>query len=484
MILLVAEYIDRRNAFSLMRVCRAWNHVFSCTAWQSLALNPIHTLPPLDLIKRNAHHIQELFFEGDLPLGYYDLPCTNVLKLQIDYIGQTDPKAWIFISMLLSRNSKVHKIVVCDKSYSASSLFWSTFARCPSLKTVAICDAKMDSNDIREFWKGCYGVKILVVTGLRLDCSPTQPFFGSELGVFPCLEHIYVSLEDKSRFVDTEVVLARCPKLTGCFLNEGYRGNDSGGDGGSDGVSRSSRSSRSSSYDTDSTTEAAVTTVPTLEQIFQEQRLLDSRQLCIGSEVKFEDAELSSYLDAMDEMTMLTVDRGDFGHLSFRSLVSHFDSLQRVLLERCFGVTGAMVQRILESCPMLIEISAPRIEATQIMTRKRWSCLGLRAFKVCIVLDSTHHSIGVQSRMVYVQLARLTQLQHLDIAADRGKGIQGLDLRLASGLYQLSTLSTLCTLRYSGTRQLLSKDDVLWMREHWKLKTYPPVQQAKAQAKK
>ncbi|KAF9298407.1 hypothetical protein BGZ74_009390 [Mortierella antarctica] len=325
-----------------------------------------------------------------------------------------------------------------------------------------------------NFWKGCHGVRSVVATGLQLDCSQSHPFFGSELGIFPNLEYIRVTLEDKSRLVDQRLVMERCPKLTGCFLNAGYRGNRSSSRG-------SSRSSSCDSNATMETTESKESTVPTLDQVFQEQQLSDLDSICVGSEIDFEDADLSSCLEAMDRVRRLTVDQGDFGRKSFYSLVPHFNVLQCLVLERCYGVTGSMVQRILESCPMLINIVAPRIEATQIISRKRWLCLGLKTFKACIVLDSKGYSIGVQSRMVYVQLARLTQLEHVDIAADRGKGIQSLDLRLASGLYQLSTLSKLRGLRYAGTIQHISIDDVQWMRGHWRLKTYPVVHAKKGE---
>ncbi|KAG0333138.1 hypothetical protein BG000_009449, partial [Podila horticola] len=95
------------------------------------------------------------------------------------------------------------------------------------------------------------------------------------------------------------------------------------------------------------TTESTESTVPTLKQIFREQQLSDPDRLCIGSDIDFEDTELSSCVEAMDRVTVLTVDQGEFGRMSFQALKPPFNSLRSLLLDRCYSVTGSMVQGIL-----------------------------------------------------------------------------------------------------------------------------------------
>ncbi|KFH63707.1 hypothetical protein MVEG_10400 [Podila verticillata NRRL 6337] len=180
----------------------------------------------------------------------------------------------------------------------------------------------------------------------------------------------------------------------------------------------------------------------------------------ISSGVGFKDVELHVCLGEIPRLVNLSVAARDFGHLSFKNLVLHFDTLRHLSLTRCRHATGAMVQTILQSCPQLVFFAAPRIEASQIISRKRSLCLGLKTLKVCIALNSEDYSIGLQSRMIYVQLTRLTQPEILNIAPDKGKVVQSLDLRLSSGLYQLSSLKKLQELRCNGTIQRISFEDV------------------------
>ncbi|KAF9389832.1 hypothetical protein CPB97_010562 [Podila verticillata] len=216
-------------------------------------------------------------------------------------------------------------------------------------------------------------------------------------------------------------------------------------------------------------------TLSEMSEIISGGSLQRLEHLIICNGVGFKDVELHVCLGEIPRLANLCITAGDFGHLSFKNLVRHFDSLRHLSLTRCKLVTGAMVQRVLQSCPQLVYLAAPRIEASQIISRKRWLCLGLKTLKVCIVLNSKDYSIGLQSRMVYVQLARLTQLEILNIAPDKGKVVQSLDLRLSSGLYQLSSLKKLGELHCNGTIQRMSLEDVQWMRYHLKLKVYPDL---------
>lgn len=120
----------------------------------------------------------------------------------------------------------------------------------------------------------------------------------------------------------------------------------------------------------------------------------------ISSGVGFKDVELHVCLGEIPRLVNLSVAARDFGHLSFKNLVLHFDTLRHLSLTRCRHVTGAMVQTILQSCPQLVFLAAPRIEASQIISRKRSLCLGLKTLKVCIALNSEDYSIGLQSRMI------------------------------------------------------------------------------------
>ncbi|KAG0072333.1 hypothetical protein BGZ93_006832, partial [Podila epicladia] len=98
----------------------------------------------------------------------------------------------------------------------------------------------------------------------------------------------------------------------------------------------------------------------------------------------------------------------------------------------------------------------------------QWVHLKLRVFSVFTVIeDPSAGAIWAQSRTVFERLYKFTQLAVLNI---RGRGsvkfqvIHGLDLRLDSGLSQLSSLKALKKLDVRNTIQDVSAADVLWMK--------------------
>lgn len=434
---LVADHLNLWEAVAPRLVCRVWNQVLSAKVWRYVAISSQKARPSLDDITWNAHHIRDLTYSSQPPLQYFNLPCTYLTKLTIHYFRTHRPGVWNQLAELVKRSSvNLQEVTVCDPSYTTTSAFWTSLGHCLQLRKVSINKAKMEGSAIQAFWKGCMGLQSLTVSELLVHGI----FFGRHRGVFPNMERIELKSILNTQPVDQTQVLTRTPKLRSLSLIGG--------------MGRS-------------------VTIPTLTRLLVGGYLPCLESLRINQIYDFSDDELSLCLQAMSRVTELAVKKCNFGWLSFFSLSSHFQRLQVFAVSQCENVSGEAIQLVLESCPLLRSISAPRIEASLIMDGKRWACLNLTSFFVNIVLDSKEHSVGCQSRMVYVQLARLTKLEVLDIHPHSGKGVQSLDLRLESGLYQLSSLGKLWRLRYCGTIQHIVFEDIQWMREHWRLKTYP-----------
>lgn len=435
---LVADHLNLWEVTAPRLVCRVWNQVFSTRVWRSVTIGgSMNALPSLDDITWNAHHIRDLTYDKHPPPQYFNLPCTYLTKLTIKYSRTHRPGVWNHLAELVKRNNNsLQELTICDPSYTTNSAFWTSLGQCLQLKKVSIRQAKLEGSAIQAFWQGCMGLQSLTISELQVH----GVFFGRHRGVFHNMKHIELESIKSTRPVDQIQVLRRTPMLRSLHLF---------GDMG-----------RS-------------VTIPTLTRLLVDGCLPFLESLHIIQTDEFSDVELSSCLQAMSRVTQLIISQCDFEWLPLFSLMPHFQWLKVFAVSECESVTGAVVQLVLESCPSLECISAARIEASVIMCGRRWACLDLTSFLVSIVLDSKEHSIGCQSRMVYVQLARLRQLQVLSIQSERGKGTQGLDLRLESGLYQLSSLKKLRLLRYSGTIQHISFEDVQWMRKHWQLPTYP-----------
>lgn len=443
-LILVAEYFAGHEALAPSLVCRDWNQVFNTAVWRSVNIDLYYQWPSVDLIRQNAHHIRHLSYSGNISLPWYNLTCTHLVSLKICRPPRSEPRLWSLLSKQVLESHTLRFITLYELGDTPPSEFWLALGRCQNLKKLHIHKVKIDSQDFETFYRSCLRLQDLSVLELSINGPPPEVFFGHSADFFPNMERMRLHLlsDGDSIALNQMVMVLQCPNLRMYHLAKF--------------VTRT-------------------LTLSEMSGIISGGGLQRLEHLIISRGVGFKDVELHAFLGEIPRLANLCITAGDFGHLSFQNLVRHFDTLSHLSLTRCKHVTGAMVQRVLESCPKLVYLAAPRIEASQIISRKRWLCLGLKVLRACIVLDSKDYSIGLQSRMVYVQLARLTQLKVLNIAPDRGKVVQSLDLRLSSGLYQLSSLTKLGELRYNGTIQSMSLEDVQWMQHHLKLKMYPDL---------
>ncbi|KAG0331850.1 hypothetical protein BG000_010550 [Podila horticola] len=199
----------------------------------------------------------------------------------------------------------------------------------------------------------------------------------------------------------------------------------------------------------------------------------------LGLPSSTQDDGISACLRAMTRVRYLKCNTTRFGTLAFQALMPHFASLQHLSLSSCSRVDDDMLQTILESCPVLKELTADRIQASRIQQGRPWVCLGLKKFIVFVAVDGdiqTSEEEGgcSQSQAVFGQLSRLAQLEHLFVGKistqSTPKLVQGLDFRLASGMGQLATLKMLTKLYFENTKQNMYAEDIDWIWRHfWRL---------------
>ena len=175
-----------------------------------------------------------------------------------------------------------------------------------------------------------------------------------------------------------------------------------------------------------------------------------------------------------------------FGPKAFNSLRNqeHFQVLVEVDLLRCGDVTSAMLEEILESCPMLKTITGNIIRVDDIALGLPWDCRGLKLWRIHIdstqsVNEERKESAGAtsgskaQQHMVFERLSTLVNLEILDLdlvfpIRERGQLIQTLEWQVKRGLNLLATLTGLRTVRFLQTHPMnMSKSAVQWMMDHW-----------------
>lgn len=121
---------------------------------------------------------------------------------------------------------------------------------------------------------------------------------------------------------------------------------------------------------------------------------------------------------------------------------------------------------------MLTRIEATSLTAAEIVQSKPWACLRLRVFRIEVVIeDPDTRSIQAQSNAVFERLSKLIHLTDLSILGPYFYDcvyFQSLEMRLESGLAQLSSLKMVTKLCVIFSIQNSSAEEIAWMNLHWR----------------
>ncbi|KAF9336580.1 hypothetical protein BG006_008146 [Podila minutissima] len=452
-VLVVANYVNPKEAATPSRVCRTWYTVFRPLVWQTCDISDDRLRPggkplgqrrprPKDMVK-NAHNIRELICNGS-SFSNFEITCSRLKTLRShNVIYASRPQWWSQLTQLLVQNDQL-ETVDFDGTREASTLkFWEALVSRPALKYVRMNSVNMSAEHFAIFWNGCRGLRRMELYDINVPC--TSEFIEEQLETLPGLEAITIS------HLAATALLRLCPGLR-LFRWQNY---DMGGNG----------------------------QLQMLAFLLERQHFphLESLQV-----TRVEDLELATCLGAMDRVKELVIEGSPLGLQSFDALERNFAKLQRISLEYVFPIPSKRILVLLESCPLLKYIRAPKLKASAIVLGKPWVCQDLEEFRVSILVGvSGKTTIRRGSQAVFERLSKLTRLTHLDIGfhymqddnsdsddSDDSDGdilaCQGLDLTLESGFSQLSTLKNLEELDFSYTVQDMSAEDVKWIRDNLK----------------
>ncbi|KAF8940699.1 hypothetical protein BGZ58_005235 [Dissophora ornata] len=185
------------------------------------------------------------------------------------------------------------------------------------------------------------------------------------------------------------------------------------------------------------------------------------------------DKNLARILDLLSKpLILFRVPRSEFGDQAFRSMQQRgfFDSIRELNLNRCLGVTSAMVQTILSSCPVLEVCFAGRsFYMSDIVHGRPWICRRMRSLGVNIDVDQSVEDPDFleQEHAVYKQLSIMTHIQRLAVNNEKAstQSSRTLDLRLGAGLGLLVGMRWLEEFWVKGD-QWMAEEDVLWIVEN------------------
>ncbi|KAF9277870.1 hypothetical protein BGZ74_003233 [Mortierella antarctica] len=407
LLLLIAEHFAPEEATSPIFVCRAWHDVFASVIWRTYSINALTQLS-LDVLINHSHLVKELTYKGcTIPLEYFSIPFTRLTHLTVDsgFTGFFGEEALSHFAGLVALNNQLEELVIHGQSFAAEDTFWSSVASRPHLRRLTLERCSMESKGFAPFWRSLIRVEQLTIH--RYHNINTKDFFYHKLEPLPALHSIDLDQ------VDMIPLLKLCANL------------------------------RKSLQHLDSLVIYGVR----------------------------DDRRLSLFLGAMDQLKELVLPDGVVGRLSLNALRRHFPTLQQVLFSDISKVPSKAIQTIMESCPQLTSLIAPWLSASRILGGGQWKCTKLRVLKADIAIkDEKQEAIRAQSREIFERLSKLEDLTALIIRGPTAETTtrQGLDLRLESGLGQLSTLRNLRHLDFRFTKQNMSPEDVAWINTHWK----------------
>lgn len=431
LLLSVAEYLTPPEATSPILVCRAWHNVFISVIWRNYSINALTQLP-LDVLVNHSDLVTELTYKDrTIPQEYLSIPFTRLTHLALDSgsTGTFSEEAMSRFARLVALNDHLQDMVINGQSFAAEDEFWSSVAFRPHLRRLTLERCSMDSKGFAAFWRSLIRVEQLSIH--RFRGIGAESFFCNELVALPALHSIDLDQ------LDTISLLRLCTNLRSIQWTRGRRFN--------------------------------TRFLDELNMLLQGRRLQHLDSLVIYG-VR-DDRRLSRCLGAINQLREFKLPDGLIGRRSLWALRRHFSTLQQVLFADISEVSSRTTQTILESCPMLTSIIAPRLSASRIIQGGPWVCTQLKVFKAEIVIKhQDQEGIRAQSRAVFERLSKLEDLTTLIIRGNSAESIarQGPDLRLESGLDQLSTLRNMRRLDFKFTKQNMSAEDVAWIKTHWR----------------
>ncbi|KAF9426150.1 hypothetical protein BGZ76_002881 [Entomortierella beljakovae] len=202
----------------------------------------------------------------------------------------------------------------------------------------------------------------------------------------------------------------------------------------------------------------------------------------------------------------------DFNPDCFQALTCHFPTITRVNFVNCKRATSRMLLTILSSCPQLTKFRGHTLLPKDIIQSKRWICTSLMTFSVYIDFDSIKdeddesmdlglssapntmgdipqeeegeegckaidHSVSGYRKLIFERIGQLYNLRILMIGVDPEASYLNdkrlftnstVRFKLGEGLENLIGLKKLEILGTIKNFDIMTVEDVEWMKTHWK----------------
>ncbi|KAF8950283.1 hypothetical protein BGZ46_004622 [Entomortierella lignicola] len=490
----VAQYLNTRDLASATLVCKNWKTTFTpflyaIVDWHTSTISgSASALKKQVSSQKYADHVREMTLHINLPSRINVIvgpnSFTRLEKIKLKYPGYR-AELWKWTTNFLSRNPgliDLHLDFRSDKDPFSREYVETLSRSCSRLKKLHISQGVWDPQDMRLLFRNM---------GETLE----------ELSLNRISLHSHIAKSKKTKGNITDMWLSiQLPKVKTLTLLD--------------------------------------LKIPTLQQINIIDMCLDIRSLYWHIELKYDfpllvskilaarcskvvklklsgirlsDSDLATVMEGIQPgLSEISLSESYFGGLALKPLLrKQAASLTRLSIV-CHGtLSSAMAQRILTTCPHLVEFSVELIKAQDILgitendsssdedgeedekenggegedegeeeEMKDWVCTKLVSFSAFIC--------GLRGkpldwhRGVYRQISRLERLEELYVCPGtefkdlvppyifKDKAIwDGLKVQRAAGLEKLSTLKELKEFSFIDLEQEIEEDDVRWMIKSW-----------------
>ena len=431
----VAQFVSEESRPTCSRVSRAWYHAFSPCIWQDIKLDYDRSDLP-KAVHRYSHFIRTLTIDCVPTKEYNALQCSHLRSLKVG-----DPRKSYDYSDFITRYPSLTRLSLTGlRSYAPSSSpsIWHKLLAFSGLTDLTVSHMVIDEDNVDSFWDLCTRLTRLEFNWISLR------HLGNLLWMeFPLLTELQLWSLGIDEVPICLELMRGCPNLKAVTW-----------------------------YNWDSRLDAQF--LDGFIQLMTENTWPDMESIFLGT-FNTSNEELYWIMRSMRRITVLNIGGcpDAFRSNSLVQLRPHYRYLRELNVGSSQGVTSLMAQEILCSCPQLLRLSVPLIEARDIVEGQPWVCLGLKELSACFRFD--HLMNETLQPLVLDQLSKLTQLEELSmewlIRAGMFSGSlyqESFDLRLDNGLAKLSTLRKLRIISFNFIKQRMGQQEMDWILAHWR----------------
>ncbi|KAF9104802.1 hypothetical protein BGX27_009936 [Mortierella sp. AM989] len=501
----ISEYLTLSDRASCLLVSRAFYAALVSQVWRTINLTRHHSakgrlsFPTGATLQHHKIHIRELCFRGAYPPEY--LPLLDCPKLQALLMHRTsdDPFGTNlnqnligFLTLVRTYSSVLRNVTLYlnTEDFIPSEDLWTALAQCPHLYELNLRGFKVPYAIIPQFLQACSRPEVLNIESIFMPRDSFTSSFpdGTDKDLVITggpRELTMIGYSDKFPRISAEgqsTMIRKFRNLESLY----WRGAEGAASLHSTLQKQSLRDIHDHRF---------------LAALSKDPWPLHALHSLDFSDGSMEDEDLAALLNQIHRLKTLKATRTRFGQSCLQALTTkriicgengdtkrygdqrlrrHCDSIETLLVNYCIGVTGTMIQQLLECCPKLINLAAGRITVAEIAAGHLWVCREMRRLEIDLDAGdggkyfTDDHNQGTSEfsesqRCVYSRLNTLTKLQKLVLSQYSGrKRGEALDLRLKAGLDLLTDLKDLRELSFDTlVPQMMDIEEASWVIENW-----------------